>query len=226
MPYRIDNYSRIRAELDISKKTGRAITDKLSGDPGRFGRGSNLRLEFLLKHGGVIADPSNVAAVRLRVLSTEDPDSTLAIDKTIGPTEMNPGITQDEWDTGDPSKAHLIFQLTSSETAEGVFTGALADSDVEHWFLLTYNADASLLFAGTVKSFDAATGAAGTPPLSGTAASVEAVAAMINAMAGGFVKYVGNPPGRTLELTGSNGHKTQWGTDSEGNPIIGTQVTT
>jgi hypothetical protein len=187
-----------------------------------------LRFEFLLVHGpsAELADPSLIAAARLRVLSSEDPDSAIGIDKTIGPSYINAGVTAAQWASGEPEMCHLRFELTSSETAEGVFAGTLADADADHWFLLTHGSGDAFLFASKVKSFDAGYTASGTPPLSGTAASIEQVRAYLDAALAQYVKFVGNPPGRKLELTsGVGGKVVQLGADDEGNFSTGTQPT-
>lgn len=225
MPYRIDDYSRIRMEVDIVAKTG-PVVEVLNGGQCIFGRGSKLRFEFLLKAGEEIADPSLISVAHLRVLSSEDPDSAIAIDKTIGPSAMNAGVTQAQWDAGDPAMAHFRFELSSSETAEGVFAGTMADAGQKHWFLLTHGAGDDLLFAGVIQSFDFGSNAAGTPPLSGTAATLEQVSAVINAALQNVVKFTGNAAGKTIELTSPTTNlKVQLGADDAGNFSTGTQPT-
>lgn len=225
MALRIDSCSRIRTVLDLAAKTG-PLTDFFSGAAIRFARGSQLRFEFLLKFGNGLADPSLIAAARLRVLSSSDPDSAVGIDKTIGPSYINAGTTEAQWETGEPDMCHLRFELTSSETAEGVFTGTLADPDSEHWFLLTHGSGDAFLYSDIVRSFDAGYTASGTPPLSGTAASLEQVRAYLDAALAQYVKFVGNPAGRKIELTSPVGGKiVQLGADDEGNFSTGTQPT-
>lgn len=212
-------------EVDIVAKTG-AVTEKLNGGQCIFGRGSALRFEFLLRAGAEIADPSLISVAHLRVLSNSDPDSAIAIDKTIGLSAMNAGVTEAQWDTGEPAMSHLRFELTSSETAEGVFTGTMADAGQEHWFLLTHGAGDVLLFSGIVRSFDFGATAAGTPPLSGTAATLEQVSAVINAALQNVVKFTGNPAGATVRLQSpTTGLFVQLGADDQGNFSTGTQPT-
>lgn len=226
MSQRIDGYSRIRTEIDISEKTG-TLSDALSGGACRFARGTRVRFEFLLMQGNALADPSQIAAARLRLLSNEDPDSALGMDKTIGPSLINAGVTLVEWKTGEPDKCHLRFEFSSSETAEGVFAGTLADADDDHWFLLTHGAGDDFLFAGLVKSFDAAMATAGVPPSSPTAASIEQVRAYVDAALAQYVKFVGNPPGATAEFTsGVAQKKVKIGADDNGELYVGTQTTT
>lgn len=225
MAFRIDGFSRVRVALDISEKTG-ILSDQLSGTAARFARGSRVRFEFALFHGADLADPSEIAAARLRVLSSNDPDSAIGIDKTIDPTAINAGITLAQWDAGEAEHCHLAFELTSSETAEGVFNGTLADADVKHWFLLTYGAGDDFLFAGEVESFDAGYTASGTPPLSGTAASIEQVRQIVEALTANVVRFDGNPAGARVSLTSPSGQKyARLGCDDAGNFDTGTQPT-
>jgi hypothetical protein len=103
----------------------------------------------------------------------------------------------------------------------------LADADENHWFRLTHGSGDALLFAGTVKSFDAGYTASGTPPLSGTAASIEQVRSYIDAALAQYVRFVGNPAGATIETTSAvGGLKTKVGTDSNGDFGVITQTTT
>lgn len=225
MSTRIDGYQRIRAVLDVQEKRG-TLTDILTGAPARFARGARLRFEFLLKHGSELADPSLISASRLRVLSSSDPDSALAMDKTIGPSFMNPGITEADWDTNEADKCHLRFEFVAAETAEGVFSGTLSDDDTPHWLLLTHGAGEDLLFAGLVNSFDAAIGTAGTPPTTGTAATLDQIRALLEATLQNYVKFTGNPAGATIELTsGATRKVAKIGADDEGNIYTGTQPT-
>ncbi len=227
MTMRIDGFSRVRAVLDLSDKRG-ALTDVLSGGPARFARGARVRFELLLKQGDDLADPSLIDAARLRILSSSSPDSALGIDATIGPSAMNRGVTEEDWDTGEPDKCHLRFELTASQTAEGVFAGSpLANDDFDHWLLLTYGAADDFLFAGTVKSFDAGTGAAGVPPSSPTAASLDQVRAYIDAALANYVRFSGNPAGALVEFTSAVGaKKVKIGADDSGDLYVGTQTTT
>jgi len=225
MAFRIDGFSRVRAALDLSGKTG-PLTDALNDGPLRFARGARTRFEFLLKHGETIADPSLISVARLRVLSTSDPDSVVALDKTISVTSINAGVTQDQWDAGEPDMAHLRFEFTSSETAEGVFTATLADSDADSWFLLTYGSGDDFLYAGLVKHFDAGYTSAGTPPASGTAATIEQVRSTVEAMLANVVRFEGNPAGAKIALTSAvGGLKVRLGCDDAGNFSTGTQPT-
>jgi len=222
---RIDGFSRIRATLDISKKTG-ALSDVLCGDAARFARGARLRLELLLVHGQELADPSLIDAARLRILSTDDPDSAIAVNKAIGPSAINAGVTLEEWDAGEPDKCHLRFELTAGEVAEGVFTGTLADAS-QHWFLLTYGAGEDLLFAGTVGSFDGGYTASGIPPLAGSGASLDDVRSFITAALNNYVKFSGNPKGATIRLDAPVADKRILvGCDDNGDPSFSTQTTT
>jgi hypothetical protein len=227
MSARIDSFSRVRAILDLQQKTGQ-ITDALTGAAAIFPRGAAVRFEFLLMHGSELADASTIAAARLRVLSDHDPDSALGIEKTISSTSMNPGTTLAQWEAGDPSHAHLIFELTSSETAEGVFTGTITDESHKHFFQVTHGAGFSLLYAGLVNSFDAGYNpAAGTPAVTGSGATLEQIRALLEATLVNVVKFKGNPNGATIELSSPNGtYKVKLGTDDNGDVYTPTQTTT
>lgn len=226
MSQRIDGFSRIRTELDISEKYG-PMGDVFTGAAARFGRGARLRFEILLRQGSEIADPSLIDAARLRVLATSYPDSAIAINKAIGPAYINAGVTEEEWDTNEPDKCHLRFELTASETGEGVFGGGLADADVPHWFLLTYGAGEDLLFFGTVNSIDAGYTSSGTPPLAGTAASLDDVRAYIDAALTNFVRFSGNPAGAKIEFQAeTSGKKVKIGADDNGEFDVKTKTTT
>lgn len=228
MSYRYDGYTRIRAALELSDKALLNISD-VNQDPARFPRGGKLRFEFGLFWNDEIIDASFIDAARLRILSSEDPDSAIAMDSiTSGAVvTLNTGITQDDWDTGEPAKAHLVFTFPASQTAEGVFTGTLADSGSKHWFVITAGSSNDFLISGIVESFDAGLAVAGSPPASGTTATVEAVEALLNQKLANFVKFKGNTAGATIELTSpTTGKILKLGVDDEGNPITPNQVTT
>lgn len=227
MSFRLDGFTRIRSKIELSRKRV-DLSDVISGDPGRFPRGARLRFEFGLFYKDIIADPSNISASRLRLLSSSDPDSALGMDKTISSSAMNPGITQADWDTGEASKAHLIFEFTAVECAEGVFAGTLLDTDTQHWFLLTYGVGDDFLMSGTVLSFDGGYNpAAGTPPATSPGATVDQIQAIFSATLADVVRFKGNPAGATIELLApTSGKKGKWGMDDDGNFFEDTQTTT
>jgi len=225
MSFRFDGFTRIRAALELSEKKV-TLTDAISGGAVPFFRGARLRFEFGLFYKGEIADASLITAARLRILSDSDPDSALAMDKTIGPAEMNTGIDIDDWNGGESADAHLRFEFTATEAAEGAFTGTLDDGDVPHWFLLTSGVNEDFLGAGTVISFDGGYNpAAGSPPAVGTGATVDQINAILQAALSNVVKYTGNPAAATIELTApTTGKKVKLGCDDEGNFITDTQA--
>lgn len=228
MSYRYDGYTRIRAALELSDKALLTISD-VNNDAAKFPRGGKVRFEFGLFWNDEIIDASAIDAARLRILSTEDPDSAIAIDSiTSGAVvTLNTGITQDDWDTGEPAKAHLVFEFPASQTAEGVFTGTLTDAATKHWFLLTAGASNDFLVSGIIESFDAGLAASGAAPGVGTTATVEAVEALLAQRLANFVKFRGNTPGATIELTSpTTGKIAKIGVDDEGNLITPDQVTT
>lgn len=227
MSYRIDGYARVRQAIELSDKTLPALTD-VNGDPARFPRGAKVRFEFGLFYDDTIADASEITLPRLRIFDTSDPDSALALDSNSGTVRVKGDLTDTQWQSGDPAMAHIVVEFTASQTAEGVFTTAPADADTEHWFLLTYGSGGDFLACGKVRSFDAGYNpAGGTPPVSGTTATVEAIDALINAKLAGFVKYRGNPAGATIELTApSTGLTGKVGLDDEGNWLTPNQVST
>lgn len=228
MSYRYDGFTRIRAALELSDKALLNISD-VNNDPAKFPRGGKVRFEFGLFWNDEIIDASAIDAARLRILSNEDPDSTLAIDSiTSGAVvTLNTGITQADWDTGEPAKAHLVFEFPASQTAEGVFAGTLADAATKHWFVLTAGASNDFLVAGIIESFDAGLAVSGAAPGVGTTATVEAIEALLRQQLANFVKFKGNPPGATVELTApTTGKIGKIGLDDEGNLITPNQVTT
>lgn len=227
MSYRYDGYTRIRAALELSDKALLNISD-VNSDAAKFPRGGKVRFEFGLFWNDEIIDASAIDAARLRILSTEDPDSALAIDSiTSGAVvTLNTGLVQADWDTGEPAKAHLVFEFPASQTAEGVFAGELADGATKHWFVLTAGASNDFLVAGIIESFDAGLAVAGTPPVSGTTATVEAIEALLQQKLANFVKFAGNPPGARVELTSEGGQIVKLGADDEGNFITRTTPTT
>lgn len=228
MSYRYDGYARLRAKLELSDKRLVSIAD-FAGDPARFPRGAKVRFEFLFVFNGDIVDMSDLTAPRLRILSEADPDSALAIDSNSATTVTIKGdVTEDQWNTGDPAMCHVSFAFSSVYTAEGAFSPAPADGDVDHWFLLSAGAGADFVACGLLKSFDAGYNpAAGTPPTNGTGATIADLEAILNARLANVVKFSGNAPGKTIELLSPNStFKIKLGTDDEGNAIVPTQVTT
>lgn len=227
MSFRFDGYTRIRAALELTDKLLLNLTD-VNGDAARFPRGAKLRCEFGLFYNGEIVDASQITAARLRVFDTSDPDSTLALDSNSATVRINGGISLDDWNSDDPAKAHIVVEFSASQTAESVFTTPPADGDVDHWFLLTAGAGADFLAAGTLKSFDGGYNpAGGTPPATGTAATVEALEALLNARLADVVRFRGNPRGATIELeSGLGAYKLKVGCDDEGNVYTPNQVNT
>lgn len=227
MSYRFDGYARVRVRLDISNKLLTSISD-FAGDPARFPRGAKVRFEFLFDYNGEIVDMSDLTSPRLRILSTDDPDSALAIDSNNATVVVKGDVTEEQWATGDPAMCHVSFAFSSVYTAEGVFTGTLADADVNHWFLVSAGAGADFVVSGHLKSFDAGYNpAAGTPPTNGTGASLADIEALLNSRLATYVKFRGNPLGETIELTSPSGtFKTKLGCDDNGDTFTPTQVTT
>lgn len=228
MSYRYDGYARLRAKLELSDKRLVSIAD-FAGDPARFPRGAKVRFEFLFTFNGEIVDMSALDAPRLRILSDSDPDSALAIDSTNATTVTVKGdVTEAQWDTGDPAMCHCSFAFSSVYTAEGVFTGTLADGEVDHWFLISAGAGADFIACGLIKSFDAGYNpAAGTPPSVGSGASLADIEALLNLRFANVVKFSGNPAGKTIELTSPSGaYVIKLGTDDSGDIYTPTQVTT
>ncbi len=227
MATRVD-IPRIRCKIDLSEKTG-TLVDTISGGNFNYPRGSDQRWEFGLFFGEELADTSLLTTARLRLRTTGDPDApSLAVDKSIGVTSMNSGITLAQWNAGEPSHAHLAFEFTAAELAESVYgTPEPSDSGQQHWLLLTHGATDRHLFGGVVTSFDAGHDASGNaPPSSPTNISKEEVQALFAALAAQFVKYRGNPAGATIELTsGSTGKLIKIGADDEGNIVNLTQPT-
>jgi hypothetical protein len=230
---------RIRCKVDLGKKTG-TLTDVISGEPFYFPRGSDLRLEFGLFFGDEIADISQITTARLRIRRNQSPDSEtslIAVDKTIGLTSMNTGLTAAAWDEGDQNAAHFIFEFEAAELAESVFgddpdpeasgsDSGLADEQQGHWLMLTNGATDRHLWAGVVRSFDAGYGTTGNaPPADPANISKAEVDALLSAFAQQFVKYVGNPRGSTVELTSPSGaYKFKVGCDDEGNPSLPSNI--
>lgn len=228
MSYRYDGYARLRAKLELSDKRLVSLTD-FAGDPARFPRGAKVRFEFLFTFNGEVVDMSALDAPRLRILSDSDPDSALAIDSNNAALITTKGdVTEAQWETGDPAMCHCSFAFSSVYTAEGVFTGTLADGEVDHWFLISAGAGADFIACGLIKSFDAGYNpAAGTPPVTGTGATLADIETILNGRLANFVKFSGNEPGKTVELLSPSGaFKVKLGTDDEGNLITPTQVTT
>ncbi len=223
MSYRIDGFARVRQAIELSDKLLPNLTD-VNGDPARFPRGSKVRFEFGLFYDEVLADASAIILPRLRILDTSDPDSVLALDSNDGTVRVKGDLSSAAWLGGDPADAHIVIEFDASLTAEGVFTTAPADSETEHWFLLTYGAGGDFLAAGKVKSFDAGYTASGTPPIGGTTATVEAIQALIDAHLAGVVRFKGNPAGAEIELTSpTTGRLVRYGVDDNGNPSFATQ---
>lgn len=226
MPYRVDGFARVRQALELSDKLLLSLTD-VNGDPARFPRGAKVRFEFGLFYNNELVDASQILLPRLRILDTNDPDSALAIDSNSGTVRVKGDLTQAQWDSGDPAMAHVVCEFTASQTSEGVFTTTPADGDVDHWFILTFGVGADFLASGKVKSFDAGYTAAGSPPPGGSAATLEAIEALLNARLLGFVKYKGNPAGSTIELQSPSTQLLgKIGLDDEGNWLTPNQVTT
>lgn len=220
MSFRIDE-SRVRIEIDTAAKTGIAA-DVISGDAARFARGARLRIELGLFYKDQLADASTVTTARLRIFSVNDPDGAVAMDKTIGVTFMNPGLTQDDWDTGESAKSHFRFEFSAAETAESAFGGTLEDTS-DHWFLLTQGANDDFLFAGTISSFDAGFSPSGVlPPGSGTAATLEQVAALLQATLQGYLK-IDNDAGVTAGFVSPAGRKIRIGAADDGTILTETQ---
>jgi hypothetical protein len=227
MSYRFDGFARVRVALELSDKRLASLSD-FGGDPARFPRGAKVRFEFLFLYNGEIVDTSLLSLPRLRILSTEDPDSALAIDSNNGTVYTKGDVTLAQWQTGDPAMCHFSVEFTSTYTQEGVFTGTLADEDSNHWFLISAGAGADFVAAGLIKSFDAGYNpAAGTPPATGTGATIESIEALITARLAGVVRFSGNPAGAVIELTSpSAAYKVKVGSDDEGNLYTPTQVVT
>ena len=92
MSYRFDGYARVRVALELSDKRLLSLAD-VAGDPARFPRGAKVRFEFLFLYNGEIVDASALDTPRLRILSTEDPDSALAIDSNSGTVLVKGDVT-------------------------------------------------------------------------------------------------------------------------------------
>lgn len=233
MSYRFDGFARVRCELELSDKVLTNIND-VNGDPARFPRGAKTRFEFALffssQNSTGLVDASQIDSPRLRIFASDDPDGSVAIDSiTTGATVRLKGdLTATQWASGDPAMAHLVFEFPASQTAEGVFGGTLDDGDEEHWFLITNGSGGDFIACGKIRSFDAGYNpAGGTPPAAGNSATIEAIDALLNARLASFVKYRGNPPGATIELTAPSSGKTgKIGLDDDGNLITPNQVST
>lgn len=227
MSYRFDGYARVRVALELSDKRLLSLAD-VAGDPARFPRGAKVRFEFLLLYNNEIVDASALDTPRLRILSSEDPDSALAIDSNNGTVRVKGDVTLAQWQTGDPAMCHFSVELSSTYTAEGVFTGTLADTETPHWFLISAGAGGDFVACGLINSFDAGYNpAAGTPPATESGASIASIEALINSRLANVVRFSGNPAGATIELVSpSAGFKVKLGTDDEGNLYTPTQVVT
>ncbi len=227
MSFRLDGFSRIRAELPFAAKVG-VLNDVISGQAAVFGRGNKLRFEFLVTYKDEPADCTQLTNARLRILSSDDPDSALAMSKTIGPANIHGDITLEQWQAGESQHAHLIFEFDATETAEGLFTATLADTATDHWFIIDFDTGSSLVYAGTVKSQDVGNNpAAGTPPTNGTGATLEQIRAEFAAALTNVVRFNGNPAGATIELVApTTGLKIKLGADDEGNLLTPTQAST
>lgn len=225
MSFRFDGYTRIRAKLDLSDKFLTSITD-VNGDAAVFPRGAKLRFELGLFYADEIVDASQIALPRLRVLSTNDPDSALGMDSNSATVRVKGDLTLEQWLGNDPANAHIVIEFPAAQTAEGVFTGTLADGDSEHWFLLTDGLGADFIAAGIIKSRDGGYNpAAGTPPATGAGADIASIEALINAKLANVVHFTGNPAGATIELLSPNGlYKVKKGADNNGDELTETQV--
>ena len=226
MSFRLDGYSRIRAELPFAAKTG-IMTDVISAAPALFGRGNKLRFEFLVTYQDQPADCTQLTNARLRILSSDDPDSALAMTKTIGPENIHGDITLEQWQAGESQHAHLIFEFDAADTAEGVFTGTLIDGATPHWFIIDFDAGASLIYCGILQSIDAGNNpAAGTPPTNGTGATLEEIQALLAAQLLNVVRFEGNPAGRKVAfLSPTNGKTVRIGADDNGDFYVATENT-
>lgn len=227
MSYRFDGYARVRVALELSDKRLLSLAD-VAGDPARFPRGAKVRFEFLLLYNNEIVDASALDTPRLRILSTEDPDSALAIDSNSGTVRVKGDVTLAQWQTGDPAMCHFSVELSSTYTAEGVFTGTLADTETPHWFLISAGAGGDFVACGLINSFDAGYNpASGTPPTVGSGASLADIEALLNLRFANVVKFSGNPAGKRIELTSDSGSFVwKLGVDNNGDPYTPTQVTT
>jgi hypothetical protein len=228
MAFRYDGYARVRCKLELSDKRLLTIAD-FAGDPARFPRGAKVRFEFLFTFNGEIVDMSALLAPRLRILSTEDPDSALAIDSNNATAITIKGdVTQDQWDSGDPAMAHCTFAFDSVYTAEGAFTGTLDDGETKHWFIITAGAGADFLVCGHLISFDAGYNpAAGVPPSGGSGATITDIEAILKSALANVVRFQGNPAGASIELLApGSGRKVKLACDDEGNFQANTQTTT
>jgi hypothetical protein len=224
MSFRIDE-SRVRIEFDTAAKTGIAL-DVISGDAARFARGARLRVECGLFYKDALADASLLTSARLRIFAAGDPDAALAMDKTIGVTAMNLGLTQDQWDSGESAKSHLIFEFSAAETSESAFGGVLDDTS-DHWLLLTQGVQNDFLWAGKISSFDAGFNAAGgTPPVVGSGASLDQIAALLQTTLQGYLKIVNGPGINVTFQSPTTGKLVTLGANDDGTELIATQTDT
>jgi hypothetical protein len=221
MSFRIDE-SRVRIAFDTAAKTGIAA-DVISGDAARFARGARLRIECGLFYKEGLADPSLITSAHLRIFASGSPDAALAMDRIIGATKMNPGINQAQWDAGESANAHFLFEFSAAETSESAFGGGLAN-ETTHWLLLTQGPNEDFLWAGMITSFDAGYNpAGGTPPVTGAGATLDQVAALLQATLQGYLKII-NDAGITVTFTSpSTGKLVKIGANDDGTVLTETQ---
>lgn len=225
MAYRFTR-QRIRVKVDVNLKTGQgAITDAISGDVPKFARGAALQIEVGLFFADTILDASNISAATCVIKSGTDPDDSVAMTKTIGPTGMNRGLTLEDWDTGEADKAHLIFLFTAAETADGVF--GTPEDTAQHWIVLSGLTDDDgtdtdvFGFGSSIKSFDAGLTTLGAPPAGQTAASMEQITAALQ----DFVKKVGSPGDTITLVSGATRRQVKLAATDDGQLSTGTQPT-
>ena len=110
---------RIRAEINLWDRTAR-FTD-IYGKPLSCWRGTKLQIEVAFFFG---SGPSKTLLTDLTDIASVTCGAKLASDKTGGyylpaKTVSPSALTLVDWNTGDPTKAHAIFNYTDSETNIG-----------------------------------------------------------------------------------------------------------
>lgn len=211
---------RVRIKVDTSIKYGAgAFKNVIDAGLLQFARASSVQFEIGLFYRDTLVDISNIASATMEIHQTSLGSSSLAMTKTISAAGMRVGLTQDEWDSGEPDKCHFLFSWLSTETPDSVF-GTPGETQQHLCSLWGYSTDATVdvdsFAAATIQSFNAGImGTTVSPPVSGTGVTME----QLQSVLGSFAKLV-NDPNVVIVMQSPDGTKRRIiGVDNNGDLI-------
>jgi hypothetical protein len=162
---------RRRIRLFCDRRKNDRIKDLITSATPYVPVGNDVQFEVAFGDNGVLLDAGTLASLASSTLDVKDKTSITTLrgapimTQTVGPAEINTGLTQEQWEAGGENDCHCKFIFTKEETNIAV-TKVDTDYHLAIGVISSGVPSQAATFAETILTLhEDGTGAAGAPPV-------------------------------------------------------------